>query len=60
MEKDFAVFMFKLVDNDGPIRGHPTDDATLVIKKNGVEIRLEGEEIESTVFAAGGNFRWEN
>jgi hypothetical protein len=52
----FDVRMFNLLDSN-QMYMHPTDGATMIIKKDGHTISLGQNEIKQVVKCAGGNFR---
>ena len=54
---EFSVFMVQIIEDNGIHFVHPTDNATMYIKKDGVTIKLTPKEIKDVVKSAGGNFR---
>lgn len=56
-KESFSVHMISEVDNSNGGYQHPTHKATMYIKKNGLTIILDPDEIKRVVQTAGGNFK---
>jgi DnaJ-class molecular chaperone len=54
----FNVYMYALLEEATQFTwGHPTDNATMIIKKDGQTVTLDPDEIKKVVRTAGGNFK---
>jgi hypothetical protein len=53
----FSVFMLSIPDESNGGYHHPTHNATMYIKKGGLSITLDPDEIKQVVGSAGGNFK---